>query len=89
MRAFKAPLFVLGYLPLLAYGMTGGDGQMVPATSDTGGAVALRGSRLRTAAQVSVAAAATAFIGAATSSPPRCSHFKTQDEYSDKCTAIS
>ena len=69
--------------------MTGNDGQMVPASSDTRGAVALRGSRLRTAAQVAVAAAATAFIGAATSLPPRCSHLKTQDEYYDKFAAIS
>ena len=88
MRAFEALLFVLGCLTLLAYGMTGGDGQMVPDTSDTGGAMALRGSLLRTAAQIAVAAATTDFIGAATSSPPRCSHFKTQDKYCDKCASI-
>ena len=64
-----------------AYGMTGGDGQMVPRSSDTGGAVALRGSRLRIAALVAGAAATTAFIGAATSSPPRCSLFKTRPAF--------
>ena len=89
MRAFKALLFVLGYLSLLAYGMNGGDGQMVPATSDTGGAVALRSSRLHTTAQVAVAAATAAFVGAAKSSPPLCRHIKTQDEYCDMCAAIS
>ena len=75
MRAFKAPILVVGYLSLLAYGMTGGDGKMVPTTSDTEGAVALRGSPLRTTAQVAVATATTALIGAATSSPNRYSHY--------------